>query len=168
MRRGRGLRVASPFPSSPRPLSRIPRGKKIPWLLPRRPAMRLLMLSLCALVLVGRPLFADEKEEMIPGVGKVGPAVKLHTGFKFTEGPAADREGNVYFSDIPNERVHKVDTKGKLSTFREKTNRANGLMVASSGEIYACEGAGQVVAYSADGKKRRILADKYDDKKFNA
>src|SRR5262249_23111596 len=106
--------------------------------------------------------------QMIPGVGTVGPVVKLHTGFKFTEGPAADREGNVYFSDIPNERIHKVDTKGKLTTFREKTNHANGLMVAASGEVYACEGDGQLVAYSADGKKRRVLAGKYNDKQFNA
>ena len=130
--------------------------------------MRLLSLSLCLLVMLGVPLSAQDKEEMIPGVGKVGPATKLHTGFKFTEGPAADRDGNVYFSDIPNERIHKVDTRGKLTTFREKTNKANGLMVAASGEIYACEMAGQLVAYSADGKKRRVLADKYKDKRFNA
>jgi len=120
------------------------------------------------LVLVGVPLAAEDKEQKIPGLGKVGPVVKLHTGFKFTEGPAADRDGNVYFSDIPNERIHRVDTKGKLSTFREKTNRANGLMVASNGEVYACEMAGQVVAYSADGKKRRVLAGKHGGKRFNA
>jgi hypothetical protein len=43
---------------------------------------------------------ADEDGKGIPGIGPVGKIVKLHTGFKFTEGPAADREGNVYFSDI--------------------------------------------------------------------
>lgn len=129
--------------------------------------MRLLSLS-CLLLLLAGWLVADEKTESIPGVGKVGPVVKLHTGFKFTEGPAADLAGNVYFTDIPNERVHKVDTKGKLTVFREKSNRANGLMVATSGEIYACEMAGQLVAYSADGKERRVLADKHEDKRFNA
>src|SRR5215207_7951414 len=106
---------------------------------PRRLPMRLLSLSLCVLVLVGVALSAEDKEVKIPGVGTVGPVVKLHTDFKFTEDPAADRDGNVYFTDIPNERIHKVDTKGKLTTFREKTNFANGLMVASTGEIYACE-----------------------------
>jgi gluconolactonase len=130
--------------------------------------VRSFCLSLCVLLALGVSLSAEDKAETIPGVGKIGPVVKLHTGFKFTEGPAADREGNVYFSDIPNERIHKVDTKGKLSTVREKTNRANGLMVAASGEIYACEMAGQVTAYSADGKKRRVLADKHDGKRFNA
>ena len=45
---------------------------------------------------------------------------KLAGGFKFTEGPAADAEGNVYFSDIPNNRIHKWSLDGKLSTFREE------------------------------------------------
>ena len=111
---------------------------------------------------------ADDEPKPIPGIGPTGKIVKLHTGFKFTEGPAADRDGNVYFSDIPNERIHKVDAKGQLSVFREKSNRANGLMVNAKGEIVACEMAGRVVAISPDGKDVRILADKYDGKQFNA
>lgn len=131
--------------------------------------MRMLSLALCTL-LGGLVTFsvAEEKPEAIPGLGPVGPVVKLHSNFKFTEGPAADRLGNVYFTDIPNERVHKVDTKGKLSVVREKSNFANGLMVNAKGEIYACEMAGQVVAYSADGTKRRVLADKHEGNRFNA
>src|SRR5437879_4186548 len=72
---------------------------------------------------------AGDETKPIPGIGPVGKIVKLHTGFKFTEGPTPDREGNVYFSDIPNERIHKVDKDGKLSVFREKSNRSNGLKV---------------------------------------
>jgi gluconolactonase len=123
-----------------------------------------------SLALLSLPLLpaADERPMRIEGIGPAGPITKLHTGFKFTEGPAADRDGNVYFSDIPNERIHKVDAEGKLSVFREKTNRANGLMLNAKGEIVACEGAGQVVAYSPDGKSRRVLADSYDGKRLNA
>ena len=109
-----------------------------------------------------------EESKAISGIGPVGKIVKLHTGFKFTEGPAADRSGNVYFSDIPNERIHKVDKQGKLSVFRAKSNRANGLMVNAKGEIVACEMAGRVVAISPDRKKVRVLADKYQGKRFNA
>jgi gluconolactonase len=111
---------------------------------------------------------ADEKPMRIEDIGPAGPITKLHTGFAFTEGPAADRNGNVYFSDIPNQRIHKVDAGGKLSVFREKSNRANGLMLNAKGEIVACEGDGQVVAYSPDGKSRRVLADTYEGKRFNA
>lgn len=111
---------------------------------------------------------ADDEPKPIAGIGPAGKIVKLHTGFKFTEGPAADRDGNVYFSDIPNERIHKVDAKGQLSVFREKSNRANGLMVNAKGEIVACEMAGRIVAVSPDGKDVRVLADKYEGKQFNA
>jgi gluconolactonase len=39
---------------------------------------------------------------------------KLAGGFEFTEGPAADAQGNVFFSDIPNNRIHKWSLDGKL------------------------------------------------------
>jgi gluconolactonase len=130
--------------------------------------MRLPSLCLCILLLPLCLPAADEKAETVPGLGPLGPAVKLHTGFAFTEGPAADRAGNVYFSDIPNQKIYKVDLKGKLSLFRDKSNRANGLMVNARGEVVACEMAGQVAAYSPDGKKRRVLAAKHDGKRFNA
>ncbi len=126
-------------------------------------------LCLCALLLpLCLPAKADEAGDKIAGLGPTGAPVKLHTKFAFTEGPAADRAGNVYFSDIPNQKIYKVDLKGKLTLFRDKSNRSNGLMVNAKGEIVACEMAGQVVAYSADGKSRRVLAGKHDGKRFNA
>ncbi|MFN4261507.1 MAG: SMP-30/gluconolactonase/LRE family protein [Gemmataceae bacterium] len=106
--------------------------------------------------------------EPIPGIGPVGDSKRLHTGFAFTEGPAADREGNVYFTDIPHERIHKVDKDGKLSIFRDQSGHANGLMVNAKGEIVACEMDGQVVAFSPDGKERRVLAAEHNGKRFNA
>jgi gluconolactonase len=108
-----------------------------------------------------------EEPGAIKGLGPVGPVKKLHTGFAFTEGPAADKDGNLYFSDIPNEKIHKVDLNGKLSVFREKSNHANGLMFNGKGDLVACEMDGQVVALSPDGK-RRPVAEKYEGKRFNA
>ena len=122
-----------------------------------------------ALAVAGGRAADDKKGGAIPGIGPAGKVEKLHTGFKFTEGPAADRAGNVYFSDIPNQRIHKVDLNGKLSVFREMTGNANGLMVNAKGEIVACEMAkGRVVAFSPDGKEERVIADKYNGKRFNA
>ena len=130
----------------------------------KRHPIRFLVLVL----FVATTVAAQEEPKRIAGVGPVGKIVKLHTKFGFTEGPAADRDGNVYFSDIPNQRIHKVDAGGKLSVFREGSNHANGLMVNARGEIVACEMDGQVVAYSPDGQSRRVVADKYDGKRFNA
>jgi len=121
--------------------------------------------ALFALVAAGTAAAQDDK---IAGIGPAGPIQKAHTGFKFTEGPIADADGNLYFSDIPNEKIHKVDASGKLGVFREKSNSANGLMINARGEIIACEMAGAIVALNKDGKHRRVIADKYEGKRFNA
>jgi gluconolactonase len=126
--------------------------------------------ALLALVLAARPGGGgDDKNKPIPGIGPVGKITKLHTGFKFTEGPAADRHGNVYFSDVQAATTYKVDKDGKLTKFRESTNNGNGLMVNAQGEIVTCEmKSGRVVAVSPDGKNVRVLTDKYDGKRYNA
>src|SRR5207247_145121 len=133
---------------------------------PRRPRAMTPRLAAMSLLLFAPPARAADP---IPGVGPVGPVEKVHTGFKFLEGPAADGRGNLYFTDIPNDRIHKLDAAGRLTVFREQTNKANGLMVNANGEVVACEmGSGQVAAYSPDGKHRRVLAAEYRGKRFNA
>jgi gluconolactonase len=127
-----------------------------------------LVKPLALFALVAGAVATAQDNKPIAGVGPAGEIKKLHSEFKFTEGPAPDADGNVYFSDIPNEKVHKIDASGKLSVFREKSNNANGLMVNAKGEVVACEMTGAIVAYSADGKERRVIADKYEGKRFNA
>lgn len=117
------------------------------------------------LITLGGTFAADDK---IPGVGPAGEIKKLYSGAKFTEGPIGDASGNVYFSDIPNEKIHKIDAEGKPSVFREKSNNANGLMINAKGEIVACEMTGAIVALSPDGKERRVVTDKFEDKRYNA
>lgn len=80
-------------------------------------------------------------------------------GHKFTEGPAVDPQGNVYFSDIPNNRIHKVDhATGKASIFKEDTGAANGLMFGPDGRLFACQnGRKRIVAYDASGKESVIV-----------
>src|SRR4030043_21910 len=93
---------------------------------------------------------------------------KLAGGFAFTEGPAADAQGNVYFSDIPNNRIHKWSLDGKLSTFRENTGGANGLYFDKDGNLLACEGGGRrLVSIDKQGQVS-VLADSYQGKKFNS
>jgi gluconolactonase len=95
--------------------------------------------------------------------------VKLAGDFKFTEGPAVSANGDVYFTDIPNNRIHKWSASNKeLSIFAEETNGANGLYFADDGRLFACQGnAKRVVAYSVDGNDTSSLAKRYDGKKFN-
>jgi len=64
--------------------------------------------------------------------------VKLSGAFKFTEGPAVDADGNVYFTDQPNDRIHIWSADGKLSTFLEPAGRSNGLCFDNDGALWAC------------------------------
>jgi len=92
---------------------------------------------------------------------------KLAGGFEFTEGPAVDAKGNVFFSDIPNNRIHKWSVDGKLSTFREDSGGANGLFFDKDGNLLACEGGNRrLVSISPKGKVK-VLVDKYKNKRLN-
>ncbi len=110
----------------------------------------------------------DQEPKPIPGIGPVGKITKLHTDFRFTEGPAADRMGNCYFTDVRSNRIHKIDTEGKLTTFLEDSQGCNGLMFDQKGRLFACQGgAGRVITIDTDTKKITSCAEKYGGKRFN-
>jgi gluconolactonase len=67
--------------------------------------------------------------------------VEVAASVAFTEGPAVDREGNVYFTEIVSQRIMKLGIDGVVSTFREHSNAANGLLIDPQGRLVACEGA---------------------------
>jgi gluconolactonase len=110
----------------------------------------------------------DALPEPIPGLGPVGKVTKVHGDFMFTEGPAADGKGNLYFSDIPANKIYKLDAQGKLSVAVETSNHANGLMFNAAGELVACEMDGQIAVWDLAKKERRVLAAGYNGKRFNA
>jgi gluconolactonase len=106
------------------------------------------------------------------GVVAVGAKVeKLAGGFKFTEGPAADAQGNIFFSDIPNNRIHKWSSDPGapgLSTFRESSGGANGLYFDKKGNLLTCEGTGRRLVSIDPTGNVTVLADKYQGKQFNS
>ena len=75
----------------------------------------------------------------IPGIGPIGPIEQRHLALVFTEGPAADANGNVYFSDVQGNRIYKSDTRGLLSTFFPNSSACNGLMFDRAGRLIACQ-----------------------------
>ncbi len=58
--------------------------------------------------------------------------------FSFTEGPAADKKGNIFFTDQPNDKIWKYSTDGKLSVFLDNSGRSNGLYFDKKGNLIAC------------------------------
>ena len=92
---------------------------------------------------------------------------KLAGDFEFTEGPAADADGNVYFTDQPNDRILKYSVQGQLSTFLEPCGRSNGLCFDGQGNLLACaDETNQLWSISMSGKIS-VLVERYEDKLLN-
>ena len=117
------------------------------------------------LVLAGTAICSGKGTSVVASGAKIE---KLSGGFRFTEGPAADAEGNVYFSDIPNNKIHKWSLEGELSTFREDSGGSNGLYFDKNGNLLACEGGGRRLVSICPKCKVTVVTDKYQDKKYNS
>lgn len=126
---------------------------------------RCCVLALILPVALANHLFAAELSDLVAAGAVVE---ELATGFKFTEGPASDTQGNLFFSDIPNERIHKWSTDGKLTTFREQSGRANGLFFDRKGNLLACEGGNRQLTSIAPDGKVVVLADRFNGKQLNS
>jgi gluconolactonase len=101
-------------------------------------AVLLLALIGNARVAVGQTGSGAARRPRSPIIASGARLRKLAGGFKFTEGPASDSRGNVYFTDQPNDRIMKWSTAGKLSTFMQPCGRSNGLCFDSHGNLWAC------------------------------
>src|SRR5437868_7138820 len=93
--------------------------------------------------------------------------VKVSSKFTFTEGPAVDRKGNIYFTDQPNDKIWKYDINGKLSLFMEKTGRSNGLYFDKNGNIIACADNKDELWQISPAKTIKILLSNYDGHRLN-
>ena len=79
------------------------------------------------------------------------------SGYGFTEGPAANAKGEVFFNDIPKSKTWKVGLEGVLSVFNEETKKANGMAFGRDGTLFAVSAESkQVVAYDEAGKARVV------------
>jgi gluconolactonase len=78
---------------------------------------------------------------------EAGPQdLEIATAVTLLEGPTADRDGNVYFTDLMSQRIMKFSKDGVLTVFREDSNVANGLVIDLEGRLIACEGATSATA----------------------
>lgn len=121
------------------------------------------VVSLCTAALA----VAAAAAEPIPGVGPVGEVKKVHGGFRFTEGPAWDGRGALYFTDIPADRIHKTDGSD-VEVFVEPAGHCNGLMAGPGGVLFACAMDGALVKFDLKSGEKTVLADEHEGVRFNA
>lgn len=128
--------------------------------------MKTLLNAACIIACLMTPLFAQTNTAIVAPGAKVE---KLAGDFKFTEGPTCDKEGNVFFTDQPNNRILKWEVSAnKLSTFMEPAGRANGMFFDSKGNLIACaDEKTELWSITPDGK-HTVLAKEYEGKALNA
>lgn len=82
-------------------------------------------------------------------------------GHQFTEGPAADKDGNIFFVDVPASKIFRIDAAtGEVTTFAEDTGKASGLMFSADGKLFACQIENKkVVWYDQDAKPHDVAED---------
>jgi len=83
---------------------------------------------------------------------------EVSSGHKFTEGPAVNEAGEVFFSDIPEGKIHKIGLDGQVTLFKDGLSRPNGLIFGGDGKLYCCEsGASKIIRFTADGTKEDVV-----------
>ena len=92
----------------------------------------------------------------------------LSEGYIFTEGPAVDRDGNVFFTDQPNDRIVKYNAAdGSFSDWLKPAGRSNGTFFDKDGNLLACADEKNELWSISPDKKVTVLASRVDGKLLN-
>ncbi len=87
--------------------------------------------------------------------------------FKFTEGASVDKQGNVFFTDQPNDKIWKYGTDGKLTVYMDKSGRANGTYFDKKGNLIVCADEHNEIWSIDKNKKITVLFSDFEGKKVN-
>ena len=123
--------------------------------------------SLFLVMLVFQQSGLSQEENLSVILDPVSRLEKLSGDFVFTEGPAADKAGNVYFTDQPNDRIMTWDINGKLSTFMQPSGRSNGLFFDSKGNLWSCADEENELWCISPDKSVEVILNKYGGKLLN-
>ena len=89
-------------------------------------------------------------------------------GFEFTEGPAADKNGDVYFTDQPNDRILKWNARDNIvSDYMKPSGRSNGLYFDNQGNLLTAADEKNEIWRIDVNKKVTVLLTDFDGNKFN-
>lgn len=125
------------------------------------------LLTLSLVLGLVAPVGAQMTSQTSPVIAPGAKLQKLAGGFLFTEGPTADSQGNVFFTDQPNDRIMKWSVDDKLTTFLQPAGRSNGMFLDAKGNLIACaDEKTELWAITSDGK-HTVLAKEYQGKPLN-
>lgn len=126
--------------------------------------MSLVKCVFCSLILL-QACSGAHKNESIIAEGAV--LTLLSDQFSFTEGPASDQEGNVYFTDQPNDKIYRWSPDEGITLFLDSSGRSNGLYVDHEGFLLTCADQDNELWRLDENKLPTILVKGFQGKKLN-
>ena len=119
---------------------------------------------------INRKILFGNKLVVVHDDSLIAPGATLQlvsNQFSFTEGPAVDKKGNIFFTDQPNDKIWKYDTDGKLSVFLDKTGRSNGMYFDHKGNLLTCADEKNELWSISPEKKVTVLLNNFNALHFN-
>ncbi|MDP7269921.1 MAG: SMP-30/gluconolactonase/LRE family protein [Gammaproteobacteria bacterium] len=82
----------------------------------------------------------------------------LGRGYVYSDAPASDAEGNVYYVAITQNRIYRISPEGQVETFDTGTAMTMGLTFGPEGRLYGCRNRdAQIVVYTIDGEREVLV-----------
>lgn len=119
------------------------------------------------IVLTSASFTCAQQKKQKPLIAKGAVPVLISSEFSFTEGPAADSKGNVYFTDQPNNKIIRWSASGELSVFLEGAGRANGLFFDEDDNLIACADLNNQLWQIDKNKSVTVLVKDFEGRKLN-
>jgi gluconolactonase len=113
----------------------------------------LLLVSAANLLSCSEPAKSDGSVFVFPDniVAEGATWEVLDPSLPYSDSPAADAEGNIYYSDILNSRIFKLSIDGQVELFARDTGMTQGLTFGTDGYLYGCRPQdAQIVRYRPD------------------
>lgn len=122
------------------------------------------ILSFCTCLIIVTETHAQDRSI----IAKDAKLQLVSDEFEFTEGPAADINGNVYFTDQPNNRIHRWTAgDNSVAVFMEDAGRSNGLYFDNEGNLLACADEDSHLWKIDEGRNVEILVADFNGKRLN-
>jgi gluconolactonase len=127
-------------------------------------------LVLAFLLTVSITVSGQTDQKGLDSITVVAPGAMLKqvsNQFKFTEGPAVNKKGDIYFTDQPNDKIWTYTADGNLTLFMDKTGRSNGLYFDKKGNLIACADEKDELWSISPDKKVTVLLTDLQGKRMN-
>jgi gluconolactonase len=105
-----------------------------------------------------QPVAAGKGSQQLQDILIPGEGWKLvGDGYKFTEGPAVNAKGEVFYNDVGASKTFKVGADGRVSEFLANNNKGDGQAFGPGNRLVSVAGGiEQIVAYDESGKPTTI------------